>query len=202
MVDGPKQWLLNLHSAASNIINCNYTAQYKIPPATQNDTSNSSTTPVKRTPYRIHQHPLSSKTQTREHTDPQTRRPLRKRKNRCKRNDTARFYKYQTNLKKLQLFFHRISNKGIDNFSQKRLTLEEEGVLSLGLKFIIRPQPNELMQCYQNFVRLIRIKNQMLGCNGYSISSALSTVYVDRYLKTTSRLYYLTYLPVTSTSHS
>jgi hypothetical protein len=59
--------------------------------------------------------------------------------------------------------------------------LEEEGVLSLGLKFIIRPQPNtlnELMQCYQNFVRLIRIKNQMLGCNGYSINSAPSAVYV------------------------
>ena len=176
-----KQKLLNLHSAASNIINCNYTAQYKIPPATQSDTSNSSTTPVKYTPYRIPQHPLSSKPQTREHTDPQTRRPLRNRKNRCKRNDTTRFYKYQTKLKKLPFFFHRISNKGIHNFSQKRLTLEEEGVLSLGLKFIIRPQPNtlnELMQCYQNFVRLIRIKNQMLGCNGYSINSAPSAVYV------------------------
>jgi len=104
----------------------------------------------------------------------------RKRKNRCKRNEITHYYKHQTKLKKLPCFFHRITNKGIHNFSQKILTTEEECVLSLGFKFIIRPPPNtlnELMQCYNNFVRLIRIKNQMLGCNGYLISNSHS-VYV------------------------
>ena len=41
-------------------------------------------------------------------------------------------------------------------------------MLSLGLKFIIRPPPstlNELKQSYHNFIRLLRIKNQMLGSN-------------------------------------
>ena len=111
------------------------------------------------------------------HTTSKTYRLLRKRKNRSKRNEITSFYKYQTKLKKLPCFFHKITNKGINNFSHKRLTVEEEGILSLGLKFIIRPPPNtlnELMQSYNNFVRLIRIKNQMLGFNGYSLNNSLS----------------------------
>jgi hypothetical protein len=46
--------------------------------------------------------------------------------------------------------------------------VQEEAILSLGLKFIIKPPPNlrkETFNSYCNFVRSIRLKNQFLGCN-------------------------------------
>ena len=171
---GTNNIYLNYHEHTS----CHNTKYSHKQTTTTQTTTVSLTTPIKHSILRdLKQLPDENPTIIK-YTNTKTYRILRKRKYRSKRNEITSFYKYKAKLKKLPSFFHKITNKGINNFSHKRLTVEEEGILSLGLKFIIRPPPNtlnELMQSYNNFVRLIRIKNQMLGCNGYSLNNSLSS---------------------------
>ena len=94
----------------------------------------------------------------------------RKRKKIGPRNSITQLYNHLNKINKLPSIINDISNKGIHNYSKKSLTVAEIGLLSLGLKFIIRPPPstlNELKQSYYNFIRLLRIKNQMLGSNDF-----------------------------------
>jgi hypothetical protein len=58
-----------------------------------------------------------------------------------------------------------IINTGIHNLSKKQLSSIEEYVLSLGSKFIFRPQDctnKEVMQSLSNFERLVRLRSQFL----------------------------------------
>ena len=95
-------------------------------------------------------------------------RTLRKRRRKGARNIITEAYRLLRQHKRLPKFCQLITNKGIHNLSHKKLTVQEEAILSLGLKFIIKPPPNlrkEILDSYSNFVRSIRLKNQFLGGN-------------------------------------
>ena len=95
-------------------------------------------------------------------------RTLRKRRRKVARNIITEAYRLLRQHKRLPKFCQLITNKGIHNLSHKKLTVQEEAILSLGLKFIIKPPPNlrkEIFDSYSNFVRSIRLKNQFLGSN-------------------------------------
>ena len=97
-----------------------------------------------------------------------SQRTLRKRRRKGARNIITEAYRLLRQHKRLPKFCQLITNKGIHNLSLKKLSVQEEAILSLGLKFIIKPPPNlrkEIFNSYSNFVRSIRLKNQFLGCN-------------------------------------
>lgn len=104
------------------------------------------------------------------------RTPLKKkriRKRKGLRNIITDAYSLLRQMKRLPKFCQLITNKGIHNLSVKKLTLQEEAILSLGLKFIIKPPPNsknEILNSYNSFVRSVRLKNQFLGANASTLS--------------------------------
>ena len=66
-------------------------------------------------------------------------RTLRKRRRKVARNIITEAYRLLRQHKRLPKFCQLITNKGIHNLSLKKLSVQEEAILSLGLKFIIKP---------------------------------------------------------------
>jgi hypothetical protein len=86
-------------------------------------------------------------------------------------------HRRQLKSRQLPALFHGITNKGIFNLSDKTLNVAEEAILSLGLKFVIRPQPstdNELLVSFEQFCRTVRLKKQFV----HSDDTFNSTLYV------------------------
>ena len=82
----------------------------------------------------------------------------------------------QKAIDKLPHLFKLITNKGLHNISDQVLTVKEEAVLSLGLKFIPIPQPstdNELDKSLDSFIRSIAIKLKYIDEDNTSYDKTL-----------------------------
>jgi hypothetical protein len=82
----------------------------------------------------------------------------------------------QKAIDKLPNMFKSITNKGLHNLSKQQLTVKEEALLSLGLKFIPLPQPStdiELDKSMEAFTRSIAIKLHFLDAENTSYDKTL-----------------------------
>jgi hypothetical protein len=78
-------------------------------------------------------------------------------------DEISKSIKRQRKLSRLPNIFKNITNKGVANFTTKQLNKYEEAVLSLGFKFILKPNhtnDSDIYKSLDNFVRDTRLSYQ------------------------------------------
>jgi hypothetical protein len=89
--------------------------------------------------------------------------------------------KRQRKVEKLPKIFKNITNKGVANFTTKHLNIYEEAVLSLGLKFILKPKNTndaDINKSIDNFNRSVRLNYQFQDTN--SMNSCNTKIHTNK----------------------